>query len=42
MSKHIEYQMNVGSNEDVVAASLISLYGRNIEEYEKQEIVTNI
>ena len=34
--------LNVGSNEEVSAASIITLNGYNIEQYEKQEIVTNI
>ena len=42
MSKNIEYELNVVSNEYVTAASLINLYDNKIEEYEKQDIVTNI
>ena len=42
ISKNIEYQLVVGSNEYVAAASLITLHGDNIEEYDKQDIVTNI
>ena len=42
MSKNIEYELNVVSNEYVTAASLITLYDNKIEEYEKQDIVTNI
>ena len=34
--------MVVGSNKYVAAASLITLHGDNIEEYDKQDIVTNI
>ena len=42
MSKDIEYQLNVASNEDVAAASLLNLHDDNIGESEKQDIVTNI
>ena len=42
MSKNIEYQLDVGSNEYVTDASLLNLYGENIEEYDKQDILTNI
>ena len=34
--------MKVVSNEDVVSSSLITLHGDNIEESDKQDIVTNI
>ena len=34
--------MNVVSNEDVAIASFITFQGDNIEEYKKQDIVTNI
>ena len=34
--------MNFFSNRDVADESLINLYGGNIEEYYKQDIVTNI
>ena len=42
MSKNMESQMNVWSNEYVAAASLLNFCGGNIEESEKQDIVTNI
>ena len=42
MSNNIEYQLVVSSNEDVVAASFLTFYDGNIEEYYKQEMVTNI
>ena len=42
MSKNIDSQLTVGSNEDVEAASLLTLHGSNIEESDKQHIVTNI
>ena len=29
--KNMEYQLNIGSNEDVAAASFINLHGDNIE-----------
>ena len=38
----MESQLNVGINEDVAAASLITLHGKNIEEPDKQDIVTKI
>ena len=41
MSKNKEYQLNVTSNKDVAAASLISLHDDNIKDYNKQEIVSN-
>ena len=34
--------MNVVSNEDVSAASLLTLHADKIEEYDKQDIVANI
>ena len=34
--------MVVGSNEDVAAASFLTLHGDNIEEYDKQVMATNI
>ena len=34
--------MVVISNDDVAAALLISLHGNNIEDYDKQDIVSNI
>ena len=40
--RNIESQLNVGSNEDVADASLLNFHGQNIEEYDKQYIVTNI
>ena len=42
MSKNIESQLNVGSNEYVVAAALITFHVNDIGEYDKQDIVTNI
>ena len=42
MSKYIESQLNVGSNEDVVAEELITFREDDIEEYEKQYIITNV
>ena len=42
MSKNIESQSNVGSNEDVAAVSLLTLYVDNIDESDKQDIFTNI
>ena len=42
MQKNIEYTFIVGRNEDVAAASFFTLYEDNIEEYDKQDIVTNI
>ena len=42
MSKNIEDRLNVGINEYFAAESLVSLHGENIEEYDKQEITTNI
>ena len=40
--KKIESQLNVGSNEDVSYTSLLTFHDNNIEESEKQDIVTNI
>ena len=40
--QNIESQLNFGSNENVSAASLLNFYDNNIEEYEKQGIVTNL
>ena len=40
MSKNIESQLVIGSNEDVASASLIYLHGDKILEYDKQDIVT--
>ena len=42
MSKNIEYQLNVVSNEYIEDASLLTLHGENIEWYDKQDIVTKI
>ena len=42
MSKNIEYKFNVGSNDYIAATSLINLNDDNIEESDKQNIVTNI
>ena len=42
MSKNIESQLNVGSNEYIAAASLPNLHGNNIGESDKQDIFTNI
>ena len=36
------YILVFGSNKDVVAASLINLHGKNTEESDKQDVVTNI
>ena len=41
MSKNEEYQLVFGTNEDVVDASLRTLNGNNIENSDKQDIVTN-
>ena len=41
MSKSKESQLVVNSNEDVASASLLSLQGNNIEDYEKLDIVSN-
>ena len=38
MSKNIDSQLNVGSNEYVASASFMTLHGNNIEEYDKQDI----
>ena len=40
--KNIESKFNVGSNEDVEYESLLTLNVDNIEESDKQDIVTNI
>ena len=37
-----EYQLDVDSNENVVAELLLTLHGDNIEDSEKQDIATNI
>ena len=42
MSTNLEYKWNVGINEYVADASLITLHDNSIKEYEKQDIVTNI
>ena len=42
MSKNVEFELNIGSNEDVVATSFLTLNDDNIEEYGKQDIVINI
>ena len=42
MSKYKYSQLGVISNEDVANASLVYLHGDNIEDYYKQDIVTNI
>ena len=42
MSKDKYSELVFISNEDFAAASLIYLYGDNIEEFDKQEIGTNI
>ena len=42
MSKNIESQLVVGSNEDIAAASFTTFNGGNIEEYDKQDIGTNM
>ena len=42
MSKYKDSQLVVSSNEYFAAASLIYLNGNNIEDDDKQEIVTNI
>ena len=39
---NIESQLNVGSNGDVADVSLLTLNDKKIDEYEKQDIVTNI
>ena len=38
----MEFQLNIGSNENGVAASFLTLNDNNIEAYDKQDIVTNI
>ena len=40
--KNIESKLVVGSDEGAAAASLLTLYGNNIEEYDKEDIITNI
>ena len=40
--KNVESQFFVGSNEYIVAVSFLTQNGNNIEEYDKQEIITNI
>ena len=42
MSKDKYFQLIFRSNEDVSAALLFSLRGNNIEDSDKQDIVTNI
>ena len=42
MSKYTYSLLFVSINEDVSAALLISLHGDNNEDYDKQDIVTNI
>ena len=42
MSKNTESHLNVGSNEYVTSASLLTFHDDKIEEYDKQDIVTNI
>ena len=42
MSKNKDSQLVVGSNEDVAAALLLTLHGDIIEDFDKQDIVTNI
>ena len=42
MSKDKDYQFVVIINENVAAESLLSFHGDNIEDYDKQDIVTNI
>ena len=41
MSKDKDYQLFVRSNEYVAAVSLLYLNGNNIEDSDKQEIITN-
>ena len=42
ISKNIWSQLNIGSNEDVAASELLTFHVNNVEEYENQDIVTNI
>ena len=42
MQKNIGFKFNVGSNEYFASESLINLHEKNIEESDKQDIVTNI
>ena len=42
MSKYKYSQLGVISHEDVANASLVYLHSDNIEDYYKQDIVTNI
>ena len=42
MSKNIKYEFKVASNENVAAVLFLTLNEVNIEEYDKQCIVTNI
>ena len=37
MSIYMEYQLNVGSNEDAAAASLLTFQGENIKESYKKK-----
>ena len=42
MSKTKDFQLVFSINEDVAASSFIYLHGDNIEDYSKQDKVTNI
>ena len=42
MQKNIGFKFNIDSNEYFASESLINLHEKNIEEYDKQDIVTNI
>ena len=42
MSKNKYSRFVVSSNEDVAAVSLLNFHEPNIEDYEKQDIVSNI
>ena len=42
MSKYIESQLVVVSNENVAASSLFTLYDKKIEGFDKQDIVADI
>ena len=42
MSKDEDYQLVVRNNEDFADLSLLSLYGKKVEDSYKQDIVTNI
>ena len=42
MQRQIESQLNAGSNEDAASALLLTFCDDNIEEFDKQNIVTNI